>query len=131
MRILMASLMALAVASPAAAEPLSEAMLAAVQTNPTLAAQKARLNATREALPQAWSDALPQISLTAGASNSDIDHITPDPPASRSWSATASGSQLLFASGRIIATTRAANAEIRGAVAGYNEALQDLLLNVT
>jgi outer membrane protein len=131
MRILMASLMALAVASPAAAEPLSDAMLSAVQTNPTLAAQKSRLNATREALPQAWSEALPQISLSAGASNSDVDHITPDPPSSRDWSATASGSQLLFASGRIIATTRAARAEIRGAVADYNEALQDLLLDVT
>lgn len=131
MRILMASLMALAVAAPAAAEPLNEAMLSAVQTNPTLAAQKSRLNATREALPQAWSEALPQVSLTAGASNSDVDHITPNPPASRDWSATASGSQLLFGSGRIIATTRAARAEIRGAVADYNEALQDLLLNVT
>ncbi len=130
MRILMASLMALAVASPAAAEPLDEAMLSAVQTNPVLAAQKQRLNATREALPQAWSEALPQITLTAGASNSDTDHITPDPPSSRDWSATASGSQLLFASGRIIATTRSARAEIRGAVADYNEALQDLLLNV-
>lgn len=131
MRIVMASLLALGLVSPAAAEPLNEAMLAAVQTNPTLAAQKQRLNATREALPQAWSEALPQISLSAGASNSDTDHIVPDPPASRNWSATASGSQLLFASGRIIATTRAARAEIRGAVADYNEALQDLLLNVT
>ncbi|MBI3438092.1 MAG: TolC family outer membrane protein [Proteobacteria bacterium] len=133
MRILMASLLALATASPAVAEPLNEAMLSAVQTNPVLAAQKARLNATREALPQAWSEALPQISLSAGASNSDTDHTAPlaDPPASRDWSATANGSQLLFASGRIIATTRAARAEIRGAVADYNEALQDLLLNVT
>ena len=131
MRILLASLMALAIASPAAAEPLDEAMLAAVLTNPTLAAQKQRLNATREALPQAWSEALPQISLSAGAANSDTDHITPDPPASRDWSATASGSQLLFASGRIIATTRSAAAEIRGAVADYNQALQGLLLNVT
>ena len=117
MRILMASLLALGLASPAAAEQLNEAMLAAVQTNPTLAAQKQRLNATREALPQAWSEALPQITLSAGASNSDTDHIAPDPPSSRDWSATASGSQLLFASGRIIATTRAARAEIRGAVA--------------
>jgi len=131
MRILMASLLALTAASPAVAEPLNDAMLAAVQTNPTLAAQKSRLNATREALPQAWSEALPQISLSAGASNSDTDHITPDPPSSRDWSATASGSQLLFASGRIIATTRAARAEIRGAVADYNEALQTLLLDVT
>jgi len=39
MRILMASLMALAIASPVAAEPLDEAMLAAVLTNPTLAAK--------------------------------------------------------------------------------------------
>jgi outer membrane protein len=131
MRTLIVSLLALAAASPAAADTLNDAMLAAVQTNPSLAAQRARLNATREALPQAWSEALPQITLSAGASNSDTDRTTPDPASRRDWTATANGSQLLFASGRIIGTTRAARAEIRGAVADYNQALQTLLLDVT
>ena len=114
-----------------AGDTLSDAMLAAVQTNPTLAASRQRLNATKQALPQAWSEALPQVDFSAGAGMSDTDHTQPDPPSSRTWSAGLSGSQLLFASGRIIGTTRAANAEIRGAVADYNESLQQLLLDVT
>jgi outer membrane protein len=112
-------------------DTLTDAMLAAVRTNPTLAASRQRLNATREALPQAWSEALPQIDLSAGAGMSDTDHTQPDPPSSRTWSAGLSGSQLLFASGRIIGTTRAARAEIRGAVADYDQGLQQLLLDVT
>jgi outer membrane protein len=131
MRTLMVSFLALAAASPAAADTLSDAMLDAVQTNPTLAAQKERLNATREALLQAWSEALPQISISAGAQRTTVGHTQPDPPASRTWSAGANASQLLFASGRIIATTRAARGEIRGAVADYDQALQSLLLDVT
>jgi outer membrane protein len=46
--------MALLAASPAGAETLAEAMTGAVESNPTLAAQRQRLNAAREALPQAW-----------------------------------------------------------------------------
>ncbi|MFT3729384.1 MAG: TolC family outer membrane protein [Terricaulis sp.] len=112
-------------------DTLSEAMLSAVQTNPTLAASRQRLNATKQALPQAWSEALPQIDLSAGAGMSDTDHTQPDPPSTRTWNASLSGSQLLFASGRIIGTTRAAAAEIRGAVADYDQSLQQLLLDVT
>lgn len=134
MRTLMVSLMALAVAAPAGAETLTDAMLQAVQTNPTLAAQKARLSATREALPQAWAEALPQVTLSAGANRSDVSHAgpsVPGTPADETWNAGANASQLLFSSGRIINTTRAARAEIRGAVADYDQTLQQLLLDVT
>jgi len=112
-------------------ESLTEAMLDAVQTSPTLAASRQRLNATREALPQAWSEALPQIDLTADATSTDIDETHPKVPTTRTWSAGVSGTQLLFASGRIIGTTRSASAQIRGAVATYDQGLQQLLLDVT
>jgi outer membrane protein len=113
-------------------DTLSDAMLAAVQTNPTLAASRQRLNATKQALPQAWSEALPQINFSASANTGDTDRTQPDPPADApTWSGSLSASQLLFASGRIIGTTRAASAEIRGAVADYNQSLQQLLLDVT
>lgn len=112
-------------------DSLSESMLAAVQTNPTLAASRQRLNATKQALPQAWSEALPQIDFSASAGTSDTDHTFFDTPTSRPWSGSLSGSQLLFASGRIIGTTHAASAAIRGAVADYNQSLQQLLLDVT
>jgi outer membrane protein len=59
MRGLIVSLAALAALMPGAvaADTLTEAMVSAAESNPTLAAQRARLRATREALPQAWSEA--------------------------------------------------------------------------
>jgi outer membrane protein len=114
----------------ASADTLGDAMSTAVESNPSLGAAKARLRATREVLPQAWSEALPQISLSAGATRGDFNGDLGDGH-SETWNAGADASQLLFASGRILSTTRAARAEIRGAVADYNGTLQDLLLNVT
>jgi outer membrane protein len=49
MRTLVVSLLALTLAMPAAADTLPEAQAAAVQSNPALAAQRQRLNATRDA----------------------------------------------------------------------------------
>lgn len=133
MRFVMASLLALATAMPANADTLTQAMSTAVETNPTLAAQRQRLNATREALPQAWSEMLPQLSLSAGATRSNRDGQGPgiDTPSSETWSGSAGASQLLFSGGRVIATTRAARAQIAGAVADYDNTLQSLLLDVT
>lgn len=134
MRRLIVSLAALAAAiSPASADTLGEAMASAVDSNPTLAAQRQRLNATREALPQAWAEALPQVSVSGSASASDRDSDNPllDGDREENWSANASASQLIFGSGRVLASTRAARAQIRGAVADYDLAMQTLLLDVT
>src|SRR5262249_32480958 len=117
-------------AAPASAETLAEALTSAVEGNPTLAAQRQRLAASREALPQAWAEALPQLSLSANAGVSDRFPTAGD-TRDESWSGSASASQLLFASGRVLATTRAAKAEIRGAVADYDLAEQNLLLSTT
>jgi outer membrane protein len=133
MRTLIASIMFMAGAQVAAAETLDEAMAAAADSNPALGAQRQRLNATREALPQAWAEALPQINVVGLAARSDRDGDGPgiDTPPGETWSGTATGSQLLFGSGRVIASTRAARAQIRGAVADYDFTLQSLLLDVT
>lgn len=131
MRTLMVSILTLAIAMPAmraGAETLPEAMAAAVDGNPSLAAQRQRLRATREVLPQAWSEALPQIGLSAGA-GIDRGFPTPGEDEDESWSGSASASQLLFASGRVMATTRAARAQIETAVADYDLAQQSLLLD--
>jgi outer membrane protein len=108
-------------------------MTPAVETNPTLAATRQRMNATREALPQAWAEALPQLSLSAGATRTNRDGVGPgiDTPSTETWSGSASASQLLFGGGRVVATTRAARAQIAGAVADYDNTLQSLLLDVT
>jgi outer membrane protein len=133
MRVLIASMLALAAATPASADTLAEAMVTAIETNPTLAAQRQRLNATRETLPQAWAEALPQISVSAGAGATDRDSDNPFLEGDReeTWSANGGVSQLLFGGGRVIATTRAARAQIAGAVADYDLARQTLLLEVT
>ncbi len=134
MRTLIVSLTALAALMPQAqAETLTEAMVSAVETNPSLAAERQRLNATREELPQAWSEALPQLSLGGVATARDTDSDNPllDTDTSETWVSTANLSQLLFGSGRVLASTRAARAQIAGAVAGYEGARQQLLLDVT
>ncbi|HYD88878.1 MAG TPA: TolC family outer membrane protein [Vitreimonas sp.] len=134
MRLVIASLAALiAATAPASAETLAESMVSAVESNPTLAAQRQRLNATREALPQAWAAALPQVSLSAGATAGDRDSDNPalEEDRDETWTANANVSQLLFGSGRVIASTRAARAQIAGAVADYELAQQTLLLDVT
>lgn len=134
MRLVIASLAAIAaVIAPASAETLAESMVSAIESNPTLAAQRQRLNATRETLPQAWAAALPQVSLSAVAGGSDRDSDNPllENDRSETWSANANVSQLLFGSGRVMASTRAARAQIAGAVADYELAQQTLLLDVT
>lgn len=133
MRLLTVSLLALALAAPAQADTLADAMNDAIQSNPTLAAQRQRLNATREALPQAWAEALPQVSITGVAAASDRDSDNPllETDRNETWTASANASQLIFGSGRVLASTRAARAQIRGAVADYEQAAQALLLNVT
>jgi outer membrane protein len=134
MRGLIVSLVALAaMPGTVAADTLDEAMASAAESNPTLAAQRARLRATREALPQAWADALPQISVSGSATARDSDNDNPilDTDRNEDWDASVNASQLLFGSGRVLASTRAARAQIRGAVADYDQTLQTLLLDVT
>jgi outer membrane protein len=133
MRALIVSVIALSAAiAPARADTLAEAMTSAADSNPTLLAQRQRLNATREALPQAWAEALPQVSISGVASQSDSDSDNPllEGDREENWSASANASQLLFGSGRVLASTRAARAQIRGAVADYDFTLQTLLLDV-
>lgn len=135
MRTLIVSLAALSAAiGTAQADTLAEAMTSAQESNPTLAAQRQRLRATREALPQALSAALPQVSISGSASASDRDYedpLTPDNGRSETWTSSANISQLLFGSGRVLASTRAARAQIAGATADYEGARQALLLDVT
>lgn len=133
MRGVILSVLALAaLPGQALADTLPEAMASAVDSNPSLAAARQRLNATREALPLAWAEALPQVTLSAEAESADAygDGLVVNPERAESWNGFAQGSQLLFGSGRVLSSTRAARAQIRAAVADYNLATQQLLLDV-
>lgn len=117
----------------AEAETLAEARADAVLSNPALAAARARLEAAHEALPEAWSQALPQIAVSGLAARSDQDSDTPslDHEDESSWESGVSGSQLLYGGGRVLASTRAARALIQSEAASYDLALQTLLVEVT
>lgn len=117
--------------SVARAETLNEAMTAALETNPTIEAQRSRLDATRESLPQARAAALPSLSISAGATSSRRDGGGSPESSNDSWSGSASASQLIFASGAVAASTRQARANIAGAEADYSGSVQQLLLDVT
>jgi len=123
--LMMVACAASALIAPAYGETLDEAVASAVETNPSLAAQRARLNATREQLPQARADLLPQLSVSAGADRTNNDLGTDE-----GWSAGLSASQLLFAGGRTLASVRQARANIAGAIANYDSAEQQLILDV-
>lgn len=113
----------------------SEAMTA-MSTNPSLAAERARVRAVRQALSQAWSELLPQVSVDATAIEQDSseDEFLPaftirEQP--EYWIASVRSSTLLFGSGRVLASTRQARAQIASAVALYQEAVQNVALEFT
>lgn len=113
----------------------SEAVTA-ISTNPSLAAERARVRAVRQALPQAWAELLPQVTVDATAIEQDSseDEFLPaftirEQP--EYWIASVRSSTLLFGSGRVLASTRQARAQIASAVALYQEAVQSLALEFT
>ena len=107
------------------AETLDEATAAAFETNPSLAAARARLRATRELEPQAWSEAFPALGL-----NADATRDRGDLGDTETWSARLEAEQLLFSGGRVLAATRQARANVAGAVANFSGTSQQLALDV-
>lgn len=108
----------------------------AIATNPALAAERSRVRAVRQALPQAWAELLPQVSVDASAIEQDSteDEFLPaftirEQP--EYWIASVRSSTLLFGSGRVLASTRQARAQIASAVALYQQAVQSVAVDFT
>jgi outer membrane protein len=131
--------MAAAAVSPSYAQTLEEETRATIVTSPVLGAERARLEAVRETRAVAWSELLPQISLDASAvdfargsdSNAAANNFfsqTRELP--NYWVATIRSSTLLFGSGRVWASTRQARAQIASALALYQDAVQNLALEL-
>ncbi len=59
---------------PASAQTLEAALVEAYRSNPTVRAERARYRATKELKPQAWANALPQITASASIENLDQDN---------------------------------------------------------
>jgi len=121
-----------ALSPTASAETVTEAFRDAVVASPELAARRARLKAQRQDVPIALAEALPQITLSATASR-----VFRDDPAFRQvgsqkreeWRGAATGSQLLFGSGRVWSNYRQARLQVESSEALYEEALQTLLFD--
>jgi outer membrane protein len=126
----LAALASAVIAPTAQAETLSEAMAVSLETNPTIEAERARLRAAEEQLPQARSDILPSLSVSASAdtSRSEFAGVSAD---SEGWGASVNASQLLFASGQVAYNVRFARAQVATAAADYVSNVQELLLQVT
>ena len=62
---------AAALVAPAFAQTLEQALSIAYETNPTIAAERARQRATKEQTAQAWSQALPRVQGSASYSKID------------------------------------------------------------
>lgn len=145
-------------AGPAWSETLEAEMESALETNPSLARERARLDAIRQAEPIAWSELLPQVSVDGNlvANDSSPDQTpaitfagglpanpTPAQIAARRrstefvreqdeyWIATLRVSTMLFGSGRVWASTRQARAQVASAVALYQQAVQEFAVDLS
>ncbi len=95
---------------PTAAETLNEALAAAYTNTPTLLAQRARLRATDDTLPEARSGWLPTVTATGDAGVSSVDSAISGQEDLQPLSYGLSLSQPLYSGGRTVAgVSRAQN----------------------
>jgi outer membrane protein len=123
-----------ALVSPACADDFNTELMSAISSSPELAAERSRLMAVRQALPVAWSEALPQVNADALVVSQDrtedrFDFSIRSQP--EYWIASARVSTLIFGGGRIWASTRQARAQIASALALYQDAVQNYTLQFT
>jgi outer membrane protein len=133
-RRLLASVFALTfIADNAFADTLEDAMQSAVQSNPALSAARARVDAVRENLPLAWAEVLPQLSVSSGVTRRWADQSGSSPAGGLDeyWTASLNTSTLVFSSGRGGGLRREARAQIGSALASYQDAVEQTLLDVT
>ena len=120
--------------TPAQAQTLAEALIAAYSNNPTLAARRARLRATDEQVPQALSNWRPSVAIT-GASGKEYNSSTLRAGGTGGRSQNRSPvtyglalTQPLYRGGRTTAATEGAENAVRAERARLIDTEQDILL---
>ncbi len=108
------ALAALLLATPASAETLREAIAAAYEGNPVLAAARARQDALSEAPEQARAAGRPTLSVSTSGGYDELGN-------GRAASTTASVALPIWTGGRVASAVRAANGDVAAGV----EALRD------
>jgi len=128
------ALSAVLLASPAAAESLNDALVAAYQSNPELMAQRAQLRATDEQVPQALSGWLPSVIAQGsyGAARSRA-RVTSSSPTITNDTKPLTGAvtlnQNVFAGGRTVNATEQAEYTVQAGRNALIDAEQTTLLN--
>jgi len=119
---------ALALAAPAHAETLTEALAKAYTTNPELESARANLRATDELAPQARSNFRPSVAAEAGITYSSEENkaFADDDYTSRTLGI--SVQQPIYRGGRTLAAMRIADKAIAAERARLKNAEQDVLL---
>jgi len=116
----------------AGAETLDEALVSAYASNPTLMAERAKLRAQDEAVPQALSNWRPSVSVmgTAGKAETASNAIYKYNQNTTPKTATAMISQPLYRGGQTTAQTEQAEAQVQAERAQLVATEQTVLLNV-
>ena len=133
-RILAGSALAAVLASGvASAETLSDAVAAAIKSNPQLDAQRVESQVARESLEQARAGGRTTVSVGASAGYQYTDTNSPfslNNGDSQALSAQVQATKPIYTGGRIAAGVRQATAGINAADAQYDAAEQDMILQV-
>ena len=133
-RLAMAPLFVAALVPGAAfADTLDQALAKAYSNNPTLLAERARLRAIDEAVPQALSNWRPTVTLTGevGVTRTDSATATPHVLTTEPTTAEITVTQPLYRGGRTTAETARAENEVRAARARLSSVEQGVLLSAT
>ncbi len=117
---------ALLIASPAAADSLSAALASAYDQNPDLAAQRASLRQTDEAVPLALSGGRPTLGTQLSANQAGLDFADNG----RTFQAALQFSQSLYQGGRVGTAVSAAENRILAARARLRATENTVVLNV-
>lgn len=123
---------ALGLPSMASAETLEQALAAAYASNPALMAERAKLRAQDELVPQALSGWHPSVSLagSAGEQYTSSNAVTNYNQHSSPTTATATVSQPIYRGGQTSAQTAQAMAQVQAERAQLVSTEQTVLLNV-
>lgn len=116
----------------AGAETLEEALASAYLSNPTLMAERAKLRAQDELVPQALSNWRPSVSVTGSVGKADTasNAIQNYNQVTSPKTATASITQPLYRGGQTTAQTEQAEAQVQAERAQLVASEQTVLLNV-
>lgn len=119
-----------ALAMPASAETLREALVKAYASNPTLAAQRANVRAIDENVPIARADALPVVQLQSSYNENVVLPVTAFTAPSRTSQTQASLTYPIFSGGAVKNAVAAAETRVEGGRASLRGTEADLFTAV-